>query len=445
MKSQAWLSTQAGIAEQSYQGYVPDKLNGWPVSLDEEGVQALVSAEDALARIARSDAPNLGNVLAGWMTARDESIYSSIIEGIHSSRNALMWAQYRQSVQRPVSDQNEALTLGAVRQNQAAVDLGKKIRAGAQCTVDDITGLHAKLFENTRSQAIGGMIRDDPIWVGPPGSTIDFASFVAPPPCLVPELLDDLVGYINSTVHTSCLQSALAYCQFETIHPFEDGNGRTGRALIQTILNARGSVDGVLPISFCLEQDRREHYGALNATRVICPADDWQTRNRSIVRWLQLFSDACISAEHQIAENHQEAQALVTAWQKKIRPYTGTITEALVAALPSMPVFDSVLASQRLGVSKPAVRASIRALVRAGVVQPAGGKRNGRFLVPEIINRLRTAQPDGGRRLEDVAAPTMPAAPSFTTTILCGHHGKRSHRACLLPRGHAGHHRYQTK
>ncbi|TRY20334.1 Fic family protein, partial [Geobacillus sp. LEMMJ02] len=132
--------------------------------------------------------------------------------------------------------------------------------------------VHETLFENTQQSEMGGLLRSEPIWIGRAGCRIDEASFVAPPPLAVPDLLGDLVDYLNTTRHLAAMQAAVAHAQFETIHPFEDGNGRTGRALIHTVLNARGVASGAVPISAALNSDRQRYYRSLNATHVACEA-----------------------------------------------------------------------------------------------------------------------------------------------------------------------------
>ena len=445
VEAEAQLPGMQGLATQTYKGYVPDFLGGWAVHLSAEGNQALETAIDSLSRLRSTKSHDLSAVLADWMTARDESIYSSMIEGVKTTENALAWAQYMRRSEEPVNERNEALTLGAVKQIQKAVQLGEKIKSGTKCTIDDIQHLHNTLFENTSDRSIGGKIRDAAIWVAPHRLSIEFASFVAPPPTFVPALLEDLVEYINTRYHDPCLQAALVYCQFETIHPFEDGNGRTGRALIQTILNARDSFSGVLPISFCLEQDRRAHYGGLNATRVVCTADDWDARSQSLTKWLELFAQGCLLAEAQILDNRKIAERIIKKWEQQIKTYEGSTTEQLMVSLLSMPVFSSDIVAERLGVSKRSAQGAIRALVVAGIIKPTGGKRNRRFVVPEMVERLRSVQPDGGRAVDMPVIPELSKAvlPHVgKTRIVCGHYGQRSRKPCILPKGHSGKHRY---
>lgn len=360
------------------------------------------------------------------MMARDESVRSSIMEGVESTGAGLAWAQYMDQVDRPVSDENDALTLGAAKQTAAAVELGSKMRFGAACSVDDVLELHSLLFDGTRDADIGGVLRDAPIWIGPPGCLVDDASFVAPPEGHVPPLLDDLVDYLNRSGHPPVLKAAVAHCQFETIHPFTDGNGRTGRALIHTVLNATGAAHGTLPVSTAISNDRSGYYQALNATRAVCAADDAASRSSALRPWLSLFARSCQDACEQAASTARNAEALTERWQAAGGFRSDSTAAALLQVLPTMPVLDAAAAAKRLDVTEQAARNALRSLEAAGIVIRAGGRRNLRFTVPEIVESLRQTGPDGGR----------PLPPS------CGFTGPRSQERCYLPRGHRGQHRY---
>ncbi len=449
VEDQAWLPNPAGMAHKQYRAYAPDMLGGWSPQLGDEALDAVTSAHAALVRIGVLETTALGGTVAAWMIARDESLRSSLIEGVHGSRDGLAWAQYMERVQQPVSDQNEALTLGAVKQIRAAVDLGGRIRDGNPCTVDDLRELHNVLFENTRDRSIGGLIRKEPIWIGPAHSRIEDATFVAPPPTMLPPLVDDLVAYINSAHHPVALQAAIMHAQFETIHPFEDGNGRTGRALIHTVLVARGLLTGPLPISAALEHNRSDYYAALSEIRVVCEPDDSAVRTRGFQRWLSVFRDACIEAERQTMLASSAAEGLAAKWQAHARFRSDSTAAKLLRALPSMPVFDVSMVVEQLGVTPKSARSAIRALIQVQIVQPTGGNRNTRYTVPELTERLRGSGPEGGPVSAAAHAAMIrhivkvkPQRP-VTSGISCNFRGPRSNKSCLLPKGHLGQHRYQ--
>ena len=403
-------------------------------------MNAVTIADRALVAAGTLPQSELAGGLARWMLARDESIRSSIIEGIAATAAGLVWAEYQDQASRPVSDENEALTLGATQQVAAAVELGQRMRAGYSCTTDDLCGIHSLLFAQTRDRSLGGVLRDEPIWIGPPGCLVDDATFVAPPEDHVPALMDDLANYVNTSDHPAVLRAAVAHSQFETIHPFGDGNGRTGRALIQTVLNAAGLADGAVPVSSALSRDQRRYYDALNATRVVCGTGDTTARSRGLRDWLRAFSNACVEAERQAATVASTVEGLAHRWQTVAAFRRDSAAAAMLAALPSMPVLDANTAARHLGVTPRTARAALAALTGAGIVHPAGGRRNRRYTVPEMVALLRGMTPDGGLTDRVRPWPTPPAAAAADAT--CGHYGPRAKRHCWLPPRHSGQHRY---
>ena len=443
------MATPTGDGRREYHAYVPYPLKGWAPLLDASAVLAVNEATQSIATISTMYAEFPHAALVDWVLARDESIRSSLIEGVSSTADALAWADYMRQAGQPISDENDALTLGAVKQVREAVELGEQMLSGRACTVEDIRSVHRSLFKDTRDQAIGGELRDGPMWVGPAGCLVDDASYVAPPQENIAELVDDLVAYLNSTEHPAVVQAAVAHSQLETIHPFNDGNGRTGRALIHTILNARGVARGALPVSTALAENLSRYYEALDATRVVCDADDSQTRSAGLTRWLSLFCDACREAERSATVAAELAAEVVAGWEAHTSFRSDSGAAALLKALPAMPVFDTEMVARRLGVTRNVARSAIASLERAHIVQPGAGRRNRRYAVPDTIELLRAMRPDSG------LPPSAPArvraalrvSPliSKSARIGCGHRGVRSKRTCVLGRGHSGQHRYRKR
>ena len=443
--TEGWMATGTGYGRRSYRAYVPHPLAGWEPALRAEDVNAFTTADRALVAAGTLPQAELAGGLAKWMLARDESIRSSVMEGVAATAEGLAWAEYQDRAGRPISDENEALTLGATQQIAAAVELGQLMRAGYSCTLDDLCDLHRLLFAQTRDRSVGGVLRDEPIWIGPPGCLVDDATFVAPPEDQVPALMDDLVSYVNTSDHPPVLRAVIAHGQFETIHPFGDGNGRTGRALIQTVLNATGLADGAVPVSSALSRDQRGYYDALNATRVVCGADDTATRSNGLRDWLRVFSNACVEAAHQAATVARTVEDLAHRWQTAAVFRRDSAAAALLAALPSMPVLDAKTAAQHVGVTPRAARAALAALTDVGVVNPTGGRRNRRYTVPEMVTLLRSMTPDGGlaARVQPwLTPPSEPAAAATVSGATCGYYGPRAERHCWLPPRHSGQHRY---
>ena len=114
------------------------------------------------------------------------------------------------------------------------------IEQGSAITLQTLLETHRRLLVGSRVEEYGGRVRDVQSWIGGSGYNPCSASFVPPPPELVGDLLEDLVGFCNSDSLPALAQAAVAHAQFETIHPFADGNGRTGRALVHMVLRRRG-------------------------------------------------------------------------------------------------------------------------------------------------------------------------------------------------------------
>ena len=442
------VTAGGGFGPRTYRAYVPHFLSGWEPVLSESDHEAATEADRALETISSLPLSDMGTAIARWMAARDESIRSSLIEGVGSTEAGLAWARYMDARGRPVSDQNDALTLGAAKQVASAVALGAEMRSGRDCDLDDILDIHKSLFDGTRDRSLGGVLRDEPIWVGPPGCLVDDAAFVAPPPDRLPELMDDLVDYLNTSAHPPVLKAAVAHVQFETVHPFGDGNGRTGRAIIHTVLNAAGRAHGAVPVSTTLSNDRRSYYAALNAMQSVeCGREDTDARSTGLRPWLGLFSGACEEAAQQAARSARRVEAIAARWQTAGRFRAGSAAAALVAELPSMPVLDADMVAERLQIAPRTARRALASLEAAGIVNSTGGRRNRRYQATALVGLLRQMAPDGGPPIHGWAdrPPTEPATEALQPLEIqhCGHHGVRSKLQCRLPNGHAGHHRYR--
>ena len=154
--------------------------------------------------------------------------------------------------------------LGNVEAMQRAIDVG----AGVEIGVGELLEIHRLLLGSTADRAIAGVVRERQNWIGGNAYNPLEAAFVPPPPELVPELLDDLCRFIARGDLPPVVEAAIAHAQFETIHPFIDGNGRTGRALIYAVLRRRGEVTKYIPpISLLLAADQGSYIAGLDRYR----------------------------------------------------------------------------------------------------------------------------------------------------------------------------------
>lgn len=284
----------------------------------------------------------------------------------------------------------------------------REIGPGNPITVDTLLRFHGRLMANSRDRQYAGKLREKQNWIGGSAYNPCTAAFVPPPPELVPGLLEDLCSFCNADSLPAVAQAALAHAQFETVHPFADGNGRTGRGLIQLVLRRRGLATRVLPpISLVLATWAGDYVGGLTATRYQGPATG-KAAHEGINLWIGRFAGACVRAVADAASFEQRVQRFQDTWRGQLgRVRSGSATDLLLRSLPGAPVLTVNGAAELIGRSFPQTNEAIARLTEAGVLsQVTVGKRNRAFEAKEVINAFTDLE----RQLASPAA--TPAAPN---------------------------------
>ena len=365
-------STRAERRPCRYDAYIPTPLTGAAFDLPASLAADLVDVEQAVRHL-NDQHPGLANLepLARFLL-RAEAVASSNIEGLVLNVRRLARSEAAQREGLPVNDETAKAVLGNIHALDEALDRAADPRRSV--TIDDLTAIHTALLIGTRDQRWAGVVRTEQNWIG--GANPCAAAFVPPPEQDVPELLDDLARYLSEDDHPALLQAALAHAQFETIHPFADGNGRTGRALIQLVLRRRGVATRVLPpVSLVLATEVGRYVSALDATR-----GEGDT-TASQLAWLELF----LSATGRACRDASRFADDLVALEAGARTGLGAVrrnsaTDLLVAALPSLPVFSVTTAAAHIGRSFQATSDAVARLVEADVVrQVTLGRRNRAF------------------------------------------------------------------
>lgn len=303
---------------------------------------------------------------------RSEAIASSLIEGIAPYPQQVALAELAQDEDvRGFSDQARLVANNITVLRRAGDDLA----SAEEVTVADIEALHRALLPEEEHHGL----RRVQNWVGGSNWHPLAADYVPPPPELVPALMTDLVDYLNCSVHAPLVQAGIVHAQFETIHPFTDGNGRVGRALIHTVLTRRGlTTSAILPVSLVLATLRRTYVDGLTAYRYSTPPDGPEAA-AAVSAWLDVFLDATtVAAERARAFAGQVAE-LQTEWETKLgdhrtahglreTPRTDSATYKLLRTLPEGPILTARTAQRRLGVSFPPARAALEELADAGIL-----------------------------------------------------------------------------
>jgi Fic family protein len=338
-----------------YQAFVPDLIAALQLSIPSNVAASVSAAERAIDALNR-DPPRLASleVLARRLL-RSEAVASSRIEGLVLSQRRLARAEVEEDASR---DETARSVLGNVTAMEEAVKLGASARP---LRLRDILAVHRTLMLQTTTPQIAGKIRTGQNWIGGNAFNPGRAVFVPPPPARVPPLMDDLVVFMNRADLSPVVQVAIAHAQFETIHPFADGNGRVGRALIHVVLRRRGLAPRyVPPVSLVLAADARSYVTGLMAFRDRRPGD-----------WIDLFAWAIGRAAEKASDLAARLAELQRAWRERSgKPRRHSSVEALIVALPAHPIVTVATGRELLGRSKQAVNQAIAALAGCGVLRP---------------------------------------------------------------------------
>jgi len=344
-----------------YEAYVPALIGEEEFALSSSIAAAAANAETAVRQLNQDqpDAPNL-EALARQLL-RAESVASSRIEGLVLGHRRLAQAAFAQDGR----DLTATSVLANINALEEAVEIAKRARS---ITPAHLVKIHKTLFKGTSDERIGGVIRGEQNWIGGAASSPRNAEFVPPPYERVDELLADLCAFVNRDDLPVVIQAAIAHAQFETIHPFHDGNGRVGRALISCVLRRRGLAPRTLPpVSLALAGNARGYVAGLTSFRN-GDEDDWYT----------IFVDAVYAVSTRATKFADQVVALQQRWAKQAgNPRSGSGAAQLIALLPSTPVIDVATATTLLGGSAEQARLAINRLEKADVLRTITiGKRN---------------------------------------------------------------------
>jgi len=338
-------------------------------------------ADEATAEISRFDA-EIGSEFAPFAVVllRSESSSSSRIENLTSSAKAIALAELGSSEKR-----NATEIVANVEAMKAAINLADRLDAGA------ILSMHAALMHNHPSET-PGVWRNQQVWIGGDSYGPHGAAFIPPHHRHVVMAIDDLVRFTKRTDLPLLTQAAIAHAQFETIHPFTDGNGRTGRALIHAMLRGHGLTRRVtVPVSAGLLADTPAYFGTLTDYRNGDPS--------SIVEQVATAAFAAmINGRRLVAELNHVRQA----WEDKIPARRDSAAWRLAGILLRQPVIDAGVVAEELGISTANALRPIAPLVEAGVLTEfTGFKRNRMWQSREVLSALDDFAARAGRRTLD--------------------------------------------
>jgi Fic family protein len=339
-----------------YDVFIPEPVAEINIGLPGHVAGVVSEAEKAIADLNRAAGPEL--MPLARLLLRTESIASSKVEGMQIDARSLARAEANQDTGRRVGS-NAAEILANIDAMQLAIERAAELE---KVSPADYLAIHRVLLEHAPNSQIAGRFRSSQNWIGGNDYNPCGAAFVPPPPDEVARLLDDLCLFVNDFALPPIVQAAIAHAQFETIHPFADGNGRTGRALVQIVLRRRELAPAfVPPVSVVLARDKARYLTGLTLFREDRVAD-----------WIELFAAATAEAAVLAVRYTSRVRELQDTWRERLSQHANPRADAaawnLITILPAHPVITVPVAVAATGRTKPAVANAIEQLETARVL-----------------------------------------------------------------------------
>ncbi len=364
-----------------YSAFIPAPLPpAPPLEISARLLDRLARASEAVGRLdgAAHTLPNPQLFVA--MYVRREAVLSSQIEGTQSTLDDVL--AYELDERTPELPGDVVEVVNYVRAMYHGLDRLRSLPLSLRL----IREIHAALLNSGRgAERMPGEFRTSQNWIGAPGATLATASFVPPPPSELMAALGNLETYLHRGTYPVLVDAALAHAQFETIHPFLDGNGRVGRLLI-TFLLVHGGVlrEPLLYLSNYFRAHRLEYYDRLTAVR---DQGDWEG-------WVEFFlAGAAITA--------QEATATATAIvelrdrHRVLAARSGSYGLPFLDHLFRQPIFNVRSVRDTLGTSSPTAAGLINAFEREGLLRETTGHRRNRvWRYTPLLDLFRDPPPD---------------------------------------------------
>ena len=362
--------------EMAYRSFRPAPLPPVDLQIDDEMIEALTLATKAIA-VLDTMAVHIPNVnLFVSMYVRKEALLSSQIEGTQATLEDVLDPMIEKN-----TNQNVADVVNYIKATEFALSRLKSLPLCCRLLKET----HAVLMEGVRGQEKNpGEFRSSQNWIGAAGSTLRTARYIPPNPSDMLEAMSELEQYINSEDSLNVLiQAALLHYQFETIHPFLDGNGRIGRLLITLFLIEKNVLKTpALYISYYLKQNRIDYYDRMSEVR---NKDNYE-------QWVKFFLRAIYSSAEDASQTIEKLSGLRDRNMEKIQKLGRASATALKVFhyLEQNPIIDTSKTAQDLGISFSTTSGAIRRLKEQGIlVQTNNANRNRVFSYEEYLNLLR--------------------------------------------------------
>jgi Fic family protein len=380
-KSKVTTCTRAGRYVKQpagYRAFIPEALPpNPPIQIGGELLDVLSRADRALGRLDGSVQTLPNPDMFVFMYVRKEAVLSSQIEGTQSSLQDVLTAEAE--ILSPDRPQDVDQVVNYV----SAMNHGLARLAELPVSARLIREIHAKLLEGVRgSHLTPGELRKSQNWIGPNGCKLSEATFIPPPPHTVPQLLSGLETFLHANTNLPLLISiGLAHAQFETIHPFLDGNGRVGRLLITFLLcEQKVLLKPVLYLSYFFKQHRQDYYDHLQSVR----------DNGTWEQWLTFFLSGIVEVSRQATDTSRMILSLREEHRSIITEKFGRSAgngHRMLEYLYEHPIVSVKEVEGLIGTTYPAANDLVARTVDCGILREFTGRtRNRRFIYQSYIN-----------------------------------------------------------
>lgn len=386
-----------------YSVYIPDWLAGRSFSMGGKEAADVADAERAISDLDRTAATLADTEALARLLLRAESVASSHIEGLVIGPRRLLRADAARQRGNDPGDVTAAEVLANIDAMAYAI---QAVNTGSSITPALLRETHRRLLEPTMLKEHGGQTRTQQNWIGGSSYNPCSASFVPPPWEMVDSLLDDLCGFCNDDSLPTVAQAAIAHAQFETIHPFIDGNGRVGRAIIHLILRRRKLTTSVSPpVSLVLATRVQDYIAGLSATRYVGEPDSKEARD-GLNLWLGTFGAACTRAAEDAVAFEKRISGIQDNWRERLgRVNRHSVALRIIDLLPGSPIITIADAQRLTGGSKSSVIEAMRRLEAAGVITTitAGRQRGHSYQAKDVVDAFLDLE----RQLASPAGDTL--------------------------------------
>ena len=454
--SQRWHGNPQALRARDRRGgrfsaYIPHPLEGWQPLLPADVVAFLSETERILVDAAGRLKPRSGGGVCFWA----ESLGSSHIEGVVPNPKRVVQALAKRQ------HTGEGAAHGAVAEvigNIDATAQAQQMLAQRQhLRLLALLDAHRTLMAASPTPHFGGVVRSHQNWVGGNDWHPLESEFVPPPPEMCRPLLEDLVVYLRGDDHPPLLQSAVAHAQFETIHPFGDGNGRAGRAVLYGLLKHRCVPDGIMPpVSLALSRNRDAYLDALAEFQTYVGEADHRGRSEALVRWLEVLAGAVQQSSAAVVRYQEAIGALQHHWRTAVGGrQKRSVAASVIDCLPANPSVTAKTLAEATGFSQRRCGDALRRLEVAGVVK---GRSAGPSLRVYDADKVFEAFNVMSSTVCDPRASSSDYAPTLADPLLvgdgsdapganpplapCPRNVKSTGLPCGLARNHRGHCRH---